>query len=264
MVALAGLGPRPLLAAPASGEAVEGPVADPPASAEPPLPSVEDEPGEDPLPSVEDEPGERPAEPGEVEPEAPAEPGEVEPEAPAEPGEAKPEPPPPSMQEPEQIRVAVGLSSELDGSKQERALLDQLERSVAASPSPRADVRRLRVGAAAPKQICREGRDDLVITIAYVPDRNEPMLLSYDCRIDAELGIRRGVAAEDPELLGVLWSEHRDRVAKGAHERRRTRISPKLRTGLIAGAAVTVIGVAVGLLIAGAVQRDTVVLVVSP
>jgi hypothetical protein len=225
-----------VFAAPASEGAVQGPA----------LPSVEDEPGETTLPDIE----------AEVEPVEQLEP-RVE-------SAAKPEPPPPTMQEPELVRVAVGLSTELDGNKQERALLDSLERSVAASPAPRADVRRLRVGAAPSREICREGRDDLVITIGYVPDRDEPVLLSYDCRIDEELGMRGAAAAEDADLLGVLWAEHRDRLASGARERKRARISPKVRTGLIAGAAVAVIGVAVGLLIAGAVRRDTVVLVVSP
>lgn len=235
------LDPSLARAAPASDGAVQGPS----------LPSVEDDPGEAPLPDVVEGPD---VEPEVVEPE-PVEPEVVEP---------KPEPPPPSMQEPERLRVAVGLSSELDGNKQERALLDTLERSVGASPSPKADVRRLRVGAKPPREVCREGGDDLVITIGYVPDHAEPVLLTYDCRIDQELGVRQDLAAEDPDLLGVLWTEHNDRVANGARERKRARISPKLRTGLIAGAAVLVIGVAAGFLIAGAVQRESVVLVVSP
>ena len=71
-----------------------------------------------------------------------------------------------------------------------------------------------------------------MITIGYVPDVEQPVLLSYDCRIDQQLGIRQDVAAEDPDLLGVLWTEHDDRVANGARERKRARISPKLRTGL--------------------------------
>lgn len=222
-------------AAPAHGETPEGPA----------LPSVEDEPDEITLPSVE------------IEIPAPEDPQETSSPTPI-------DPPPPTLQEPELIRVAVGLSIELDGNKQERALLDSLERGVAASPAPRADVRRLRVGAAPPREICREGSDDLVITIGHVPDLDGLVLLTYDCRIDEELGVRRATAAEDPDLLGVLWAEHRDRLANGARERRRVRISPKVRTGLIAGAAVAVIGVAVGLLIAGAVRRDTVVLVISP
>lgn len=226
-------------AAPPSDGAVQGPA----------LPSVDEEPGEPMPPDVIDE-------------EASDEPPLADEPEPA--SEPKPEPPPPTLQEPEQLRVAVGLSSELDGNKQEKALLDTLERSVAASPSPKADVRRLRVGAAEPRQICREGRDDLVITIGYVPDIADPVLLSYDCRLDAELGVRQHIAAEDPDLLGVLWTEHGDRVAKGARERKRVRISPKLRTGLIAGAAVAVVGVAVGFLIFGAVRRESVVLVVSP
>jgi hypothetical protein len=235
------------IAAPASDGAVQGPAGP---SVEPdrdlPLPDVDAEPGATPLPDLEPEP------------EPVAAPGPA-----SEPAET-PEPPAPGMVEAEQIRVAVGLASELDGSKRDLALLDQLEASVLASTSPRADLRRLRVGAAAPHEICREGRDDLVIVVGYVPDRQDPVLITYDCRLDMELGIRQSLAAEDPALLGVLWDEHRQRVDNGARERRRIRLSPKVRTGLIAGAAVVVIGVAVGLLIAGAVQRDSVVLVVGP
>jgi len=174
------------------------------------------------------------------------------------------EPPPPTMQQPDVVRVAVGLSTELDGNAEERELLDELEAGVRASRDPRADVRRLRVGSAEPRELCREGRDDLVINIGYMPDRADPVLLSYDCRIDESLGIRVADAASDPALLEVLWAEHNQRIAEGARERRRARISPKVRTGLIAGAAVAVIGAAVALLIVGAVQRDRVVLVVSP
>lgn len=224
-------------AAPAQHETAEGPA----------LPSVEDEPGEDPLPDV-----------------APAELSPSDSEAvPAEPPTPV-EPPPPSMQQPVVVRVAVGLSSELDGSKEEKRLLDQLETSIAASPYPTSDIRRLRVGSSKPSDICREGQDDLVITIGYMPDRDQPVLLTRDCRIDEDLGIRASAAAADSDLLGVLWAEHNKRIAEGSRERRRVRVSPKVRTGLIAGAAVAVIGVAVGLLIAGAVRKDTVVLVVSP
>lgn len=235
------LAPTSAIAAPASDGAIQGPA----------LPSVEDEPGEDPLPDVAPDVDEG-------EPSASPEPS---PEP-----EPKPvvEPPPPTLEEPEVVRVAVGLSSELDGAKQERALLDQLQRSVASSPAPKAEVRRLPVGAAGAREICRKRRDDLVITIGYMPDRSDPVLLTRDCRIDEALGIRASSAAEDPDLLGVLWAEHNTRVAQGARERRRGRISPKLRTGLIAGAAVTVIAAAVSLLIVGAVRRDSVVLVVSP
>jgi hypothetical protein len=174
------------------------------------------------------------------------------------------EPPPPTMQQPTVVRVAIGLASELDGSKAEKALLDRLESGVRASSSPRADVRRLRVGSAEPREICREGSDDLVISVGYLPDRSDPVLLTRDCRIDEDLGVRSVDAADDPALLGVLWAEHNDRVANGARERKRLRVSPRVRTGLIAGAAVAVIGVAVGFLIAGAVRRDSVVLVVQP
>ncbi|PRP95666.1 hypothetical protein ENSA5_37990 [Enhygromyxa salina] len=248
----------------ALAELVVSPVlAAPPATEGPALPSVEDEPGEDPLPDLA---------PSESEPEPEPEPGgsgqeQTEPAAldtPSKEPSAVVEPPAPNLEAPKVVRVAVGLSGELDGSKDERALLDRLEASVAASPRPPSDVRRLRVGSSEPPKICREGRDDLVISIGYLPDRSEPVLFTRDCRIDENLGVRSSAAAADPDLLGVLWAEHDERIANGARERRRARISPKVRTGLIASAAVAVIGVAVGLLIAGAVRRDTVVLVVSP
>lgn len=174
------------------------------------------------------------------------------------------EPPPPSLQQPERVRVAVGLSAELDGSKSELELLDSLELGVRQSAAPAADVRRLRVGAAEPRTLCREGRDDLIINVGYMPDRSDPVLLTHDCRIDEALGIRAAEAAGDPLLLGVLWTEHRQRVNEGARERRRARLSPKARTGIIAGVAVVVVGAAISLLIAGAVQKETVVLVISP
>ena len=164
----------------------------------------------------------------------------------------------------QQIRVAVGLSPEVLGDKQEKALLDRLEQSARASSEPATEVRRLRAGSAEARVLCREGRDDLIVTIGYLPERSEPVVFAFDCRIDEELGVRAAAAVDEPELIGVLWAEHHDRVAAGARERRRNLISPKVKTGLIAGAAVLVIGAAAALLIVGATSRDTVVLTVSP
>jgi hypothetical protein len=164
----------------------------------------------------------------------------------------------------QQIRVAVGLSPEVLGDKQEKALLDRLEQSARASSEPATEVRRLRAGSAEARVLCREGRDDLIVTIGYLPERSEPVVFAFDCRIDEELGVRAAAAVDEPELIGVLWAEHHDRVAAGARERRRNLISPKVKTGLIAGAAVLVIGAAAALLIIGATSRDTVVLTVSP
>jgi hypothetical protein len=195
------------------------------------------------------------------------EPEPIEGPMPAEPESSEPvdvEPPPPNLPTGELIRVAVGLSPEALGDKNEKALLDRLEVSAKASSNPRTEVRRLRVGAAEARVLCREGRDDLIITIGYLPDRPDPVLFSFDCRIDEELGVRASIAADEVDLVGVLWAEHHDRVAAGARERRRNVISPKVKTGLIAGAAVVVIGAAIALLIVGAVSRETVVLKVTP
>jgi hypothetical protein len=182
----------------------------------------------------------------------------------AEPESAEVGPPPPNLPAGELIRVAVGLSPEVLGDKVERALLDRLQASVEASSNPQTEVRRLRAGAAEARVLCREGRDDLIITIGYLPDRSEPVVFGYDCRIDEELGIRSSAAADEVDLVSVLWAEHHDRVAAGARERRRNVISPKVKTGLIAGAAVLVIGAAITLLIVGAASRETVVLKVTP
>jgi hypothetical protein len=184
------------------------------------------------------------------------------------PGEALDTAPAPEVPAPvlsqQLLRVAVGLSPEVLGDKQERALLDRLEQSTRASSEPPTEVRRLRAGSAEARVLCREGRDDLIVTIGYLPERSEPVVFAFDCRIDEELGVRAAAAVDEVALVGVLWAEHHERVAAGARERRRNLISPKVKTGLIAGAAVLVIGAAAALLIVGATSRDTVVLTVSP
>ncbi len=211
-----------------------------------------------PLPDVENAHGEEP--PGAASPEA-AEPTEAPPLEP----EAAPAPtrvPPPKV-DAEIIRVAVGLTPQAPGSKAERAIVDQLERSTSRSTRPSTSVRRLRAGTGEPRSICREGTDDLVIAVGYMPDDPRPVLISHDCRLDRELPARSAQAATDPALVGVLWQEHRELVASGAKQRTR-RISPRLRNGLIIGAGAIVIAVAAGLLLANALREDTVVLKVAP
>jgi len=165
--------------------------------------------------------------------------------------------------EAEIIRVAVGLSPEAIGTAQEREIVDRLERAVARSTDPRTSVRRLKAGASEPRRICREGLDDLVIAVGYMPDDARPVLISHDCRLDLELAARSAQAAADRELVRVLWREHRDRIAAGADERRR-KISPRLRNGLIIGGAALVIAAAAAILLANALRRETVVLKVAP
>jgi hypothetical protein len=203
---------------------------------------------------IESEPESEPARPEGPEP-PPEEPSSHEQEATA-------SPPPPKV-DAEIIRVAVGLTPEALGTKDEKAILDRLEQSVRASSRPKTSVRRLRAGSSEPRRICREGTDDLVIAVGYMPEDVRPVLISHDCRIDEELPARSAQAAADPDLVGVLWQEHRERVAQGAKERNR-RISPRLRNGLIIGGAAIVIGVAIGLLLASTLRSDTVVLKVAP
>lgn len=163
----------------------------------------------------------------------------------------------------EQVTVAVGLGTSAPGSKPETAIVDALERAARASQSPPTLVRRLRAGAGEGRSICRERRDDLVILLEYMPDRPDPVLVPRDCRLDRELALRGSEAAKEPGLVGVLWDEHRALVRGGAKERK-VRIGRKARTGLIAGGAIVVVGVAVALVLVNSLRRETVVLTVGP
>jgi len=164
---------------------------------------------------------------------------------------------------PEQITVAVGLGPSAPGSKPERAIVDALERAVRAARAPTTQVRRLRAGAGEGRAICNERRDDLVILLEYLPDRDDPVLLTRDCRLDRDLGIRGQAAAQEPELVAALWSEHLALVRDGARERK-VRLSRKARTGLIAGGAIVAVGLAIALVLASSLRRDTVVIKVGP
>ena len=163
---------------------------------------------------------------------------------------------------PQQITVAVGLGPSAPGSKPERAVVDRLERAVRAARGPSTQVRRLRAGAGEGRAICRERRDDLVILLEYLPDREDPVLLTRDCRLDRDLGIRGQAAAEEPGLVAALWDEHLALVRDGARERKQ-RLSRKARTGLIAGGAIVAVGLAIALVLASSLRRDTVVIMVG-
>lgn len=165
--------------------------------------------------------------------------------------------------EPDVIAVAVGLGPSAPGSKAERAVVDALEKSVAGSPAPRTQVRRLRAGAGDGPSVCRERRDDLVILLEYLPDRPDAVLVTRDCRLDRDLGIRGKLASSHPDLTAVLWDEHQGLVRQGIKERK-VRVSPKVRRGLIAGGAILAVGLAIGLVLASSLRRDTVVLTVGP
>jgi hypothetical protein len=174
-------------------------------------------------------------------------------------------PSPRTLQPRGRIEVAVGLDPTAPGSKSEKALVDALEKGAGFSVDPPARVRRLRAGTPAARQICRAGREDLVIMVGYVSDREEPVILSHDCRLDMPLGLRTASAAHETGLVEALWDEHDALVREGVRERRRLKgLSPGARAGIVAGVALVVVGVAVGLLVASALRRDIVVLKVSP
>jgi len=197
---------------------------------------------------------------------APApEPAETAPE-PSAPAAVTPTVPPPSSvrEVPEHITVAVGLAPEAPGSRDEKALLSDLEATVRASTNPTTDVRRLRPGAGAPHRICRQQREDLVVMIGYLADRPTPVVLAHDCRLDRALSVRAADAAREPGLVAALWSEHLELMRAGARERRRLSVGPRARAGIIAGVAIVVVGVAVGALVANALREQTVVLTVRP
>ncbi len=177
-----------------------------------------------------------------------------------------PSAPAPRVAEPQTraLRVAVGLSEDAPGSKAELEFVDALEAAMEAAEAPTAQVRRLRSGAAVARRVCAEGRDDLVLTIGYLPDREGAVVFTYDCLLGRELGVRGAAAANSAGLLGALWQEHRSAVADGATERRRGRLNPKVRAGLIAGGALLAIGVAVGFVLASTLRDEVTVITVSP
>lgn len=192
-----------------------------------------------------------------------------EPEPEPEPVEAAPTeaPPPPQAARPEQrhVRVAVGLDPSAPGTKQERKLLASLQDAVESSEGVDVEARRLRVGAPSAREVCRDGRDDLVILIGYVAQRPEPVLLPYDCPLDVSLAVRRTAAADQPALVAALWDEHDALVRDGVKTRRRAgRLGPKARAGIVAGVVIIVVGAAVGLLVANALRDEKVVLKVGP
>jgi hypothetical protein len=163
------------------------------------------------------------------------------------------------------IQVAVGLSPAAPGSKTERDLLQRLERSAQASPDPPTEVRRVRPGIGEARQVCRDRRDDLVLMLGYVPDREEPVVLAHDCRLDAALPVRSAAAVDEIGLVGALWDEHEELVRKGAKERKIAgKLSQRARAGIAASVAIVVIGIAVGILVANALRKEKVVLKVQP
>lgn len=183
--------------------------------------------------------------------------------SPAENTPANKVPPPRVDADAQPVAVAVGLGPEAPGSEDEKAIVHALEQSVQMSVDPPTTLRVLRPGAE-PRQVCGEGREDLVITVGYLPDRTAPVLLVHDCRLDVPLGVRAKDAATNPDLVGVLWQEHDDLLAAGYEERRRNRLNPKVRSALIIGGATVAIGLALGLILANTLRDEKVVLKVSP
>ena len=113
--------------------------------------------------------------------------------------------------------------------------------------------------------ICRERRDDLIVLVDYLPERDEPVLLPHECALDQALGVRAAAAADEPGLLTVLWEERQALLAAGAEERRaRIALSPRVRRGLLAGGAIVALGVAIGVVLVASLRPSTAVITVSP
>lgn len=174
--------------------------------------------------------------------------------------------PPPPRLDPRAvpIQVAVGLGPSAPGSREELDLVDALEGSAAGSSSPTTSVRRIQGGAGEARSICRQRRDDLVLTVAYVAEWEEPVILAYDCALERALGTRAATAAGEAGLVGALWSEHEELLRSGVKERRAPLLSRRTRRIVIAGGAVAVLGVALGVILASTLRPSTVVLTVGP
>ncbi len=174
-------------------------------------------------------------------------------------------PPPPRLDPREvPIQVAVGLGPSAPGSREELALVDALEGAVAGSSAPPTVVRRLQGGAGEARSVCRQRRDDLVITVAYVAEWEEPVLLAYDCALERALGTRAATAASEVGLVAALWAEHEELLLRGVKERRAPLLSRRTRRIVIAGGAITALGVALGVILASTLRPQSVVLTVGP
>lgn len=264
--------PKPEASPDASPEAspAEGPAASPNEVGPTDVPGIDLDATEPPPDApTEDAPGEPPPSKPEAEPPPPkpeAEPPPPKPEV-EPPPPPKPVAPPPVLprRDAVTVRVAVGMSPDAPGTKQERGLLDALERSARASRSPSSTVRRIPLGSGHVRRICRERRDDLVILIGYVPSRPAPTVLAHDCRLDTPLAVRSAAAAAEPGLVGALWREHEALVRSGMRERRAAaKLSPRARGGIIAGVAIAAVGGAIAILLASALRKEQVVLTVRP
>lgn len=101
--------------------------------------------------------------------------------------------------------------------------------------------------------------------VGYVADRQEPVVLAHDCRLDRALAVRGSAAVNEPTLIGALWDEHLELARSGVRERRTLApLGRKARGGIIAGVAIVVVGVAVGALVANALREESVVITVRP
>ncbi len=183
-----------------------------------------------------------------------------------EPGAARTEGPPPPRLDPREVpvQVAVGLGPNAPGSREELALVDALEGSAAGSSAPPTVVRRLQGGAGEARSVCRQRRDDLVLTVAYVAEWEEPVLLAYDCALERALGTRAATAASEVGLVAALWAEHEELLRSGVKERRAPLLSRRTRRIVIAGGAITALGVALGVILASTLRPQSVVLTVGP
>jgi hypothetical protein len=177
---------------------------------------------------------------------------------------AEVEAPPPRVEVGEDpISVALALAPESPGTPEERSVLDALRLSVPQGATPPRNAQVLADGSDSGRRSCRKGGYDLIVAVGHLPDRNEPVLVPYDCALERPLGVRGAAAASDPALVGVLWEEHRELVARGVKEKG-PGLTRKARTGLIAAGASLLIAGAVTAILLGVLRDETTVLKVEP
>ena len=67
-----------------------------------------------------------------------------------------------------------------------------------------------------------------------------------------------------PASLAALWAEHEELLRSGVKERRAPLLSRRTRRIVIAGGAITALGVALGVILASTLRPQSVVLTVGP
>lgn len=176
------------------------------------------------------------------------------------------------------VEIWVGLGSSAPGTPKELEALQQLTRSLALSARPKTEVHRVPANSGTATRLCRKGSAELVVLLVRAPisgqrvhGADELRIRSWDCATRKQLGDRSVAAGGETGLANVLWVEAGElRARRGVRGgrtglvRRSQDSAHRARAILVASGAAVLLGLAVGLVVAGIARDERVVLTVAP